>query len=226
MRDAEQYFPRYLSLLNKLKTLFDIQVIVVENDSVDNTKQLLSQTDFIVLSQDLGLPLLGQGTDSFRIETMAKLRNQYVNKLHELPPRDFVIVLDADIHDFELDGVRDSLNKINQWDVCTSNGIDNFGNTIMYYDIFTLVEDNIIMNSHTRVPYNIYEDLHKVDSAFGGMALYKYITFKDAAYKLVQLYGKPCSWHPDLRNTCEHVGLHLDMKQYTIVINPKQVVYR
>jgi hypothetical protein len=235
VRDAEAYLPHTTTLLFNLAHLFkSYHIILYENDSVDSTKELLrnlgeDNKNVTVISENLNLPKLGAGTDEFRVNAMAHMRNRYLDVVKsEFLTTDFLIVLDADIKVVDFNGIAQSFG-LSPWDIMTSNGLDVYKNELIYYDIFTLVKDNVLMNGVIHLPFKPFTDLEKVDSAFGGLAIYRTEVVKDCKYEVRLMNGQPCAWHPDIRHACEHVGLNLSIKEKgfdKIYINPNQIVIR
>jgi len=236
VKNAEQYIHATMQTLRDIGECFnDYHIIVYENDSTDKTRLFLKELtygpNFTLMSEDLGLPNLGSGTDAKRLETMAMLRNKYLDIVKkEHTDKDYVVVMDGDIAGVDLHGLQTSFGLNIDWDAMTSNGLDPYMGNAIYYDILTLVQDGKIQNNLARHALNYpTNQLIKVESAFGGLAIYKMDAIQNAKYESFAFPGVHCSWHPDMRACCEHTGLCLSMAKDghdKIFINPNQVIYR
>lgn len=160
-RDCEKALPRIINLIEELRELLLwSQVVVVENDSRDNTKNILfdweaRQSNVKIISQDFGTLTIPEQLEGgikplislHRIEKMAFYRNIYLNYIKNIQHNiDNVVVIDLDIDSFSVDGVLQSILKCE--DSCGAifaNGITTkklFGNIYskIYYDVFAVYE--------------------------------------------------------------------------------------
>lgn len=227
-----------VTIKNSLQKAHQIRWFLVESDSEDDTlkqldliKNLINEFDFVSLGE-LGKALIK------RTERIAHCRNRYIQEIRNnanYSDIDFIVVAD-------LDGVNNDINEesikscweYDQWDVCTAN------QSAPYYDVWALRhkiwnpsdcwdlyrflekyssdrEQNkiaAIYSKMIRIP--ISNHWIEVDSAFGGLAIYKAKLFHEAEY---------CGIRNDGQEICEHVPLNLKLRSlgYRIFINPKLI---
>lgn len=160
-RDCEKSLIENIKLIEEVRSYFRwSKVVVVENDSKDNTKALLfnwenSKPGVKIISQDYNTLTIPNKTSSnikplvsfFRIEKMAKYRNIYIDYVKEINHNiDNLIVIDIDVQSFSVKGVVDSILKCQ--DKC--GGVFAYGVTVrrifnkvyskIFYDIFAVQE--------------------------------------------------------------------------------------
>ena len=141
----------------------DYRVLIVENDSVDGTRDVLLNWS----KQDPKIKILGCGVNAAqcvlqldktrahstfapRINKMVVLRNEYMNALQDDPDlqdADFVVVTDLDLHaGLYLDGIWSTGYHFSQhpdWSAICANGLDFKTNWLghdkmKYYDTYAL----------------------------------------------------------------------------------------
>lgn len=212
--------------------------LIIESDSDDDTLERLeglrkSIANFRYKSLGKLVPELPNVT-----ERLAFCRNAYVEELErtaEYQDVDFVIMAD-------LDGLNDRVSRAsilscferNDWDVCTANQDGP------YYDVWALRhpvwcpndcwEQAVFLRSHglTDKEANfaaVYskklqiardEPWLEVESAFGGLAIYRRHVFSGARYAGLDHRGK---------RICEHVPFHAHIREqgYRIFLNPSLI---
>lgn len=160
-RDCEKSLPMMIELIEQLRLHFVwSHVVVVENDSKDNTKEILfdwetRKPNVKIISKDYGtltIPLKSaeevEPLVSFhRIEKMVTYRNIYLNYITELQKDiDNVVVIDIDIESFSVDGVIAAIEKSNgNCGAIFANGftfkifLGSFYSKI-FYDVFAVYE--------------------------------------------------------------------------------------
>ena len=212
-----------------------VHMRIVESDSSDSTVEVLRR--YRANNQDFDFESLGmlQSTIPDRWERIAFCRNRATELLlNDIRLQDCKWVVVAD-----LDGINSEITpeaaiscwSRSDWDVCTAN------QGAPYYDVFALrhplwspndcwrYEAELIANgSHPIVARElaIYSrqkfipadaEWISVDSAFGGLAIYK---------REFYLLGKYLGKTRDGGRTCEHVPFHGDLKAAgaRIFINP------
>ena len=238
-RDCEKFIDHEISLLNKATSSFNkVYWLIIESDSKDKTVEKLKNINrkmqnfrfysFGILSNKI----------SKRTERIAYCRNKYIEEINNNPiysDVEYVIVADVDGMNNKLtpDGLL-SCWKRNDWDVCTTNQAGP------YYDIWALrhkewcpgdcwsefnflqdkglsYRDALFSAVHSRM-ITISEDEPwlEVDSAFGGLAVYKKKSLQNTEYIGLDKDGE---------EVCEHVHLHAQIKESggSIFINPKLV---
>jgi len=242
VRDSEKQLVRSIQCLsNAFKESKIVKFLVVESDSSDSTLHLLA-------SEALKRPNFRYKTFGnlrhelpLRTERIAFCRNYYLDQIRDSPEYldvDYVVVAD-------FDGVNSSLQSSDvescwirsDWDVCTANQNGN------YYDIWALRHSlwspndcwgqaNFLISSGLDRFRAIYSsvfsrminidschDWIKVDSAFGGLAIYRKCVLQDGAfYKGIDDCGE---------EVCEHVSLHeyICRNGGKIYINPMMTNY-
>lgn len=215
-----------------------IKWLIVESDSDDDTLKILDN-----LANDhnnFGYISHGKLKESIplRTERIAFCRNSYVDCVNKDPKYhqiSHIIVADFDgINDhISADSIESSW-KFLDWDVCTANQLGP------YYDVFALRHkiwcpndcwaQEEFLREYGKNPYlSIKNAVHskmikipknsawiKVDSAFGGFAIYKMKFFKTARYVGLTNDGK---------EVCEHVAFNKNARDNgaKIFINPNLI---
>ena len=249
VRDCETALKNNIPFINELAAKFkDSKIVVIENDSVDRTKEILQNwaidsSNVHIHSEDYGTTTIqkdhqGQAekTKYFsnnRIEKMANYRNIYLNYVKTELKVDFVIMIDLDVHNIDLDGISNSFGFEKPWDSINSNGrkltpqnplapyfydtfafrdIDDFGPTTMQK-----------IKQYQRKYKNLKkgEDFIQVHSGFNGLAIYRWDSIKNLNYRFEE------NEDDIVKFSCEHVTFHDDMRsngQGNIYLNPSQIV--
>jgi len=179
-----------------------IETFLVESDSNDKTLHIME-----TLSSELegfkyvSLGNLEKGIYN-RIERLSLCRNRYVQYLRDekIDTNSLVLVLDLDIRNTRLDadGILAALDAINSWDAVFAN------QTGRYFDIYALrhktwnsvncfeyesylkthglrnARKKAIWSKMIKIPKN-YQEIN-VQSAFGGMGLYRLDCFLKSDY--------------------------------------------
>jgi len=210
-----------------------IEFFVVESNSNDDSIEVLGE--LASEQSDFSFKTIADPKDTHRTTSLASARNEYLNFLMQIPDRnkpDYVVV--ADFNNLNKLLTRESVATCwenDEWDVCTANQAGN------YYDIWALRHEFWSPNDCWSY-FNFLVDLgirkdraysiainsrmirlrpnHKwveVDSAFGGLAIYKTVSLLGAAYT-----GQLDSGDA----VCEHVPLHNQIRNngFKIFINP------
>ncbi|MFV5698715.1 hypothetical protein ACM55H_10140 [Flavobacterium sp. ZT3R17] len=233
-RDCDQSLPKMIDLIEELRENFLwSQVVVVENDSKDNTKNILfdweKKGDGVkVISQDFGIKTIPDQTvdmasptiSFYRIEKMSFYRNIYLDYidtlLHEI---DYVIVIDIDVKKFSVDELVNSINQANKnWGGIFSNGVTinkylGFESKI-YYDVFAVYEyplkeffsytDESLERTFRTINKNTKKyKYYNVISAFGGIGIYKYSAIKLLRYKAIK------NIFNENEGICEHIPFNM-----------------
>ena len=189
-----------------LKISTEVKFFIVESDSIDNTAGVLAQ----ISKENSNVQFLSLGKLSTeipeRINRLRYCRNQYVSFIRQRPKEDkpdFVVVVDYDIKNRTLD--LSPLPNLISEDWWAGLFVNQRG---PYYDIYALrkkgwVEDDCfktyrelalkmptkeakkeaIWSQMRRIP--IDEELIEVDSAFGGLGVYRRRVFENFNYKLI-----------------------------------------
>lgn len=219
----------------------EYKIIIFENDSEDNTKSILehlssTNSNIITIHDKYNRPQFGPVQDTERTMALAEYRNilkEYVR--NQLPDYDFVIVSDMDFIDFSDDGCYNSFG----WLALHSNSIDAVaGNSFEYKHVTTTEKKSLWNYDSWAFRYTWWNQLQTLDcitfssmlwfgffimpvgstiisvnSAFGGMTIYKTQQFIQGQYDGFD---------------CEHVCFHYNLKQtipsFQLVLNPSQIM--
>ena len=244
IRDGENTISsEILSLKNAFVDFLEIHWLLVESASEDNPVENLSALRYGI--KNFKYKSAGKLAElmPLRTERLAFCRNIYLNEIRNNPfysDFDYIAVADLDGVNNLLtpDGVRSCFGK-NMWDVCTANQSGN------YYDIWALRhpiwspgdcwEQFRYLNQFAKSSQDsaslLYAAVHskmvvipqdaewiEVESAFGGLAIYRRETLLDAQYKYIGL-------NKDGIEVVDHASLHLGIIQngYKIFINPRLI---
>lgn len=240
-RNNAQHIAKTMAIMNAIGAQFrDYRIVIYENDSMDNTRQILrenanSKTD-LILEDGVNI--------ARRTERIAHCRNKildYIFTEYDVGEYEYMLMLDMDdiISSGELVHTLHTcfLYKQDQWDAMFANCSDK------YYDIYALrknkyltvccwnVANNFMKSGMSYdtaynecierflVNYPTGGELIPVLSAFGGAGLYKRSSIMDARYIGVE----PA--HLDTL-ICEHVPFHKAMvdRGCKLYINPKLLI--
>lgn len=215
-----------------------VQWLLIESDSSDLTLDCLDslkkETQFF---DYLSLDNL-RSTMPFRTQRIAHCRNIYLEQIRSNPlyaKVDYVIVSDFDNMNTMLstESIQSCWSRTD-WDICTANQVGS------YYDLWALRHPTWSPNdcfdqyrllikkgmpaflAYYRAIYSRMIDIPldadwiEVDSAFGGLAIYKKAAILSSNYVGLTESGK---------EICEHVLFHQNMKQAgnKIFINPRLI---
>ncbi len=227
-RDNAWDLPIMIKNIERIGKYFkDYKVILFENDSTDQTKNLLQDWQ----SNNNKVKIITENFGNKKrpsIHFLSDIRNRYLKViLREQQYRDYdlVIIQDMDMSfGFDDRGIFDSLSKIKEWDAVCANGIsDSRGRT---HDVFAFRTDEYPLAPYEMHQYWLHDalklrkvydpkgDLVRVRSCFGGLAIYK------------KKFLEGCQYD-SIKKDCEHVYLHQCMREKnmaSIVMNPTMVV--
>jgi hypothetical protein len=179
----------------------DYRVIVYENNSVDSTKELykswaLENSKVIFISEDLTQEFLDNYTiklGDYRTEFIARARNIVLEKAlsHEFDDFAYHVMVDLDgIGSWPIEEIKNTIeNPQFEWDAVCSNGS---------YDLYAIRSNKFRLNGdliqsiwsahQTLIGQKLHEILDKgiwfkIESAFGGLAIYKRNSIINSVYK-------------------------------------------
>jgi glycosyltransferase involved in cell wall biosynthesis len=238
-RNCGQHLSKQVAIIAAaLESFREVHWLVIESDSDDDTRAALQA--LAAERSNFRFICLGVLRDRIprRTERIAHCRNHYLDEVRENPAYrhiEFIIVAD-------LDGMNGSLTQQGimscwergDWDVCTANQRGP------YYDIYALrhpwwspndwcAQYSFLLARGMRAAraysVSIYarmirvrEDSEwlEVDSAFGGLAIYR---------KQAMSSGEYVGLAPDGTEQCEHVDFHLQLRRRNrrIFINPRLI---
>lgn len=183
------------------KIFKSVKILVAENDSVDNSLELLKKYLSGIENEVYNFNGLDKKIKP-RTHRLGSLRNF----LYTQVKTDYFIMLDFDsvLKDFNNEGLKSCFEyDASKWDMLGANCNDR------YYDVWTLRTKNLnydcwdlinhkrqqgfidqinipIFIGKNQIKIKKQEELIPVDSCFGGLAIYKTEAFKDCFYS-----GKP-----------------------------------
>lgn len=241
-RNLERTIENSISkLVNLGQSAKDYQIVIFENDSIDNTKDILSKLSLnnsriSFISETNNRPQFGTVKIAERTQALAEYRNKLKDYVAErFSEYDFVIVTDLDFVDFSVEGVYNSFGWMNKF----SDRIDAIaGNSYEYKYIMSDTTKSLWNYDSWAFRYTWWNELPElpsttynrmlwfgffimpvglpiipVNSAFGGMTIYKKDKFHLGSYDGVD---------------CEHVCFHYSLKQnipnFQLVLNPSQIM--
>lgn len=223
-KDDASILPLTIRRIEKTGRCFsDYRVIVYENDSHDNTLDILKNWEAVnpkvkIIAESI------QGTEVrqwSRTEKLAHFRNRYLRLIRESSQYsgfDFVIVADMDLKGgWSNDGIATSFAR-SDWDIVAANSIGYHYLRKTYYDTFALLPKTILK---TGGFYKIIgegwqlrrgDPFIRISSGFGGLALYR----KEA------ILSREYCGSVNGEKKCEHISLNAD-NSLRCFLNPGQI---
>jgi glycosyltransferase involved in cell wall biosynthesis len=248
VRNCDNNLKKNITTINMLcDAAKDYHIIIFENDSVDNTKQVLQEwqkqrknihislADFHTTTIPEQSKIVNRYFSRHRIEKMATYRNYYLEYIsNNQIVSNYILVLDMDVKKVPLNGIFHSLGENREWDCITANGYIYSPSVWFkkrYNDAYALVECGMENTAQTEkiIKQNQYRwaflkpdmPFIRVYSAFGGLAIYKYAAIKDCRYSVIQNQDE----HVEVR--CEHFSLYKQMMNKgfdKVYINPYMAI--
>lgn len=204
----------------------DYRIVIFENDSKDRTKALLAKWS----AQNPNVKIITKDFNNKKrpsIQFLADARNFYIDEIQkpEYDAFNVLIVMDMDMsYGFDIRGIYHSFASWDDWDAMASNGVSNSIGEM--YDAFAFRNKEFPWAHYQKpkiywekiVPkiqrvYPITSQLVSVDSAFGGLAIYKREKLKGCKYQ-------------SILGDCEHIEFHKCLKQNggNMFMNPAQLL--
>jgi len=197
-RNVADVLPLTIGRVEDLGSLFaDYRVFIYENDSTDDTRQLLGRWACAnrrvdVTSEDLSDPVHPTSRCLARAERMACYRRSCQERvLARCGHFDFTILIDLDIlGGFSLDGIASSFGQPG-WDFVGANGLvfrrhALAFNHVRQYDTWALRFDADLAplptSSAGGIVFGRGEPLVPVTSCFGGVGIYRMEAFRAGRY--------------------------------------------
>ena len=249
-RDCSSQLVKLIPKLEALGTTFkSYRIIVIENDSADDTAEVV--LTWATKNQNVIPVLFSENTEvtaqldarseisrdfgQSRISRIAFARNLYLNELQAYQQADYVIVVDLDILDFSIQGIANSFEQRHNWDCATSSGLRytlrSPLSSKVYWDTYAFepiegfsggaqsLSDIRVSQKHLRKRLKSNALIPAI-SAFGGLAVYKYQVLVGQQYVAVK------NKDSEVPILCEHVNLHRSISQtsesFRLMINPLQ----
>ncbi len=227
-RDVAKHLPNTLKNIEAIATVFEqVAYVFVENDSTDSTKADLRR--WLKTRSGRGHLLNLDGAAARipkRTERLAKARNAYINYVRKSRYRDFDYLVVFDFDDVNSSPIKpDEVRSAVEFLEKTGEAQAVFSNSIpFYYDIWALRHPDccpydcwaeVRAEGHLSRSEAIAHYVHKrqiaippetspirVDSAFGGIGIYRMTAAKSASYHGLNANGN---------ETCEHVTFNRDV---------------
>jgi hypothetical protein len=207
-RNCAKNLPKALHFIDQARAQFSRStVFIYENDSTDFTPRLLEEwalqhTDIAVrceCSPRGGYPDYQSITPPItRFDRIARARNVYMSEIEKPWYSEFthVIVLDLDLEDYpNVEYLRECFNVVD-WDCITANG--RHVKTGIYYDTFAFRNADIPLGPEVCGPswWSCLQPVQRllaasatgripVESAFGGLAIYRMEAIRGERYSSV-----------------------------------------
>jgi len=218
-KNIESYVKKSFENIEECGKIFKSHIVIIyENDSIDNTRSLLNE----IKKDNYHYIFEDNIKEPRRTMRIAHGRNKILNKMNELGKFDYLIMLDLD--DVTNSGTFiqsiKTCFKHNDWDVLTANQKNKYYDLwalrkpgYLDYDIWGEIEkDNPVENKeiiYNKINNSKFENgLIEVDSAFGGIAIYKISSIKNCKYIGEYKSDK----YPDNSEQCEHVQFNKCIK--------------
>jgi Cryptococcal mannosyltransferase 1 len=234
-----------IKFIEELRTLFKfLQVVVVENDSHDNTRAILDNwsvgSSNVIILQGTARSTLSISDQKDRrvnpyysyerISNLATLRNQYLNYIgSDGRVYDYILVLDFDVDKISLTGVINSFEQRDSWDVVCAYGYSISPRLQeRIHDTYAMVLLGEEKKPQQEIPIKqlqrdvrlnkISGSLLPVYSAFGGLSIYKAGLLEGINYQALK------NGDPRVEVRCEHFSICHQLKQKgvtRVMINPQ-----
>ena len=233
------------TVMCRLKATADMfaeaKIVIVENDSIDGTSELLRS--FVECDDSIKLVQTtlndkkynsnsADSTSLARVAKMSKVRNMYLDAASMYPDYDYVIVIDLDIiGGWSYDGIYNSFGY-DDWSGMTANGIMYLKQTSMDSGERKTALKRVFFDTWTFRPLNdpIFRGFKMFDSFylerseppihilsnFNGLGIYKYDEIMTQQYMPHSLDGTV---------SCEHVYMNQKITQNggKVFINPSLI---
>jgi hypothetical protein len=203
-KNVDSTIERTLQKIVETGGLFsNFKAVIYENNSTDGTKYILNKYrgnhQFIIISEDYSPDELLQRTffmtwdgKPCRIELLSLARNRFIDEIqrHNLQDWDYLMIIDLDLCDWDLNGIIDSFH-CGYWDCVAANCIMPDGR---YRDAYAYRDKqypfgpellggywwDTLCPQIQRVLPN--DGLIPVFSTFGGLAIYRMASVKGCKY--------------------------------------------
>lgn len=246
--NIEKQIPNLIKRVEHLGKYFkDWRFVIFENDSTDNTRELLSdwsdknyKVDLIKCIENKNCKLNktkatedGIVTEN-RMKKMVDYRNRVINHIkNNYLDFDYVLLFDLDIRGpWSINGIANSFGKHSEWDMITAYGINGITLSLgqpFYYDLIAYTDNKYDMSKNFLNFLPIYfktnynnsyvnkQELISCNSAFSGMCILK-----------MNILKNDVNYTPlDNKYKCEHIIFCDNMRNKgfnKIKINPNMLV--
>jgi len=225
--------------IQTLNQFTNIKTFLYENDSLDNTKELLSNmkkeiNNFNYVSKTLKAKQFGQTKERERTTKLAKYRNECLKYAKtNFKDTDYILVIDTDFIEISLEGLLHSFGCIKTNDKISAM----CGISYQYKYLF---------NKNSRTPWNYdswafrgtwWEDQHKYTKGFDNMLWFGFWCppLGSSPIPINSGFGASCIYKTQQYVNCEyegydceHVCFHKNLKNtypdFQLFINPSQII--
>lgn len=219
-RNCADNLEKNIKELEKLQDYFYLDYYVIENDSTDNTKEILKNWSNdnehvkLISFNNLDFPIENQ-INGNRIQRMVAYRNLYMDGISKMTEVEYnyLVMLDIDVDSFSSVEIYDSIkNKPEDAVAVFSNGkyyykLFNKCITTNYYDLYALRikgNSNNINNLYYINKHFKRERFITCDSAFAGIGIYDFSKIKNIRYVYQEV---------DNQAICEHIFFNSEAKK-------------
>lgn len=208
-RNSGKYITPAIQSLRRMGNRFRThEIVMFENDSEDNTVDLLKKEAVTVIQETHNVPAY-HGIDNCTTESIKRLAS-YRATLHKYITSnyyaDFVVIVDPDIIALSWDGFFNSFFYHN-WDVIGADGKASRKihgkEQFLFYDCFAYRDKGQVdpdTNQIHKYAKVLEPQLIAVDSVFGGVCIYQWEAFCAGQYGARE-------------NTCDHVVFHESLRK-------------
>lgn len=235
VRNAAKGLKRNIPAITKVCSRFkDYKVIIFENDSTDDTKNLLAswqksnpeRINCIMVDMKSGNTIPKVGTvdgnpffSEIRNTKMASYRNRYLDFIDEHNwTADYLIVVDLDVYRIYPETVPSSFFDCPEWDAVTAFGYSTSPKLRRrYHDTYIFQEwekrGEVQTESYMIQSAEKYGSLKpgdpwvRVAAAFGGLAIYRFEAIKGLRYKVIP------NNDPQVTVYGEHYSIYYQMRE-------------
>lgn len=241
-------YDNVVSISTISKYCSDINFFLYENDSIDNTVNVLKKCkleikNFNYLSDTLNLRSFGHQTLESKLElkstertlSLAKHRNVCLSYVRDNSNKfDFVIVMDMDFEKFSLDGILNSFGWFSE------NYADALvGTSLQFKNLFSSEQKNLWNYDCWAYRGSWWEDLQKYSNNYGYDPMLWFGFWQlpigskpiqvNSAFGGIGIYKTQHYINVEYEGyDCEHVCLHKNLKNkypdYKLCINPSQLM--
>lgn len=236
-RNVESSIEKCLNYILNIPFFNSVSCVVFENDSSDNTKEILLKLEqeydnLYVLTEDLNAPHLPLSKSSERTQALAKYRNickEYIKD--NLSHCDYISVIDLDFIDISSYGILNTFGYLANKEIQAVSG-NSFQIKQIFPDRVTpwnydswAYRGNWWVDKQTEIlEYDpmlwfgfwippIGSPIIKVNSAFGGMTTYDTKIYTSSFYD-----GYDCE------HVCFHKNLYTQNEKFNLYLNPSQLM--
>jgi hypothetical protein len=241
-------YDNVVSISTISKYCSNISFFLYENDSIDNTANVLKKCkleikNFNYLSDTLNLRSFGHQTLESKLElkstertlSLAKHRNVCLSYVRDNSDKfDFVIVMDMDFEKFSLDGILNSFGWFSE------NYADALvGTSLQFKNLFSSEQKNLWNYDCWAYRGSWWEDLQKYSNNYGYDPMLWFGFWQlpigskpiqvNSAFGGIGIYKTQHYINVEYEgHDCEHVCLHKNLKNkypdYKLCINPSQLM--